>query len=345
MSSANVIRLQLESALAHRIPSAFTPAPRIVRPVSSVGILAVDELLHGGLPIGEITEIIGPESSGRTSLSLSFLAHMTQAGKVCAWVDVSSALHPQSASAAGIDLARLLWVRCGVSQKGKAHVVPSCGFTLPKAYLAPPPVKKGLYGGGFGPHPRTESKGLSAAVSGFLAPEAIAPRCAEPQRRAKAETQPYEPTFPPLTAAARRSSVSGKPWARIEQALRVTDLLLQAGGFSAIVLDMGSIAPEFALRVPLGTWFRYQKAAERSQVSIVLLTQHACAKSSASLVLRLQAGAMQDEETVFTGMDYRVEAIRDRFNTPPSNVIPLRRPPQRETGARWKSRMTWADSK
>jgi len=345
MSSANAVRLQLESALAHRIPSAFTPAPRALRPVASVGILAVDEFLHGGLPIGAITEIIGPESSGRTSLSLSFLARMTQAGKVCAWVDVSSVLHPQSASAAGIDLARLLWVRCGVSPKNRSRPEPSSGFAIPKAYLAPPPVKKGLYGGGFGPHPRTESKGLSAAVSDFLAPEAIAPRCAEPQRRAKVETQPYEPTSPTLTADTRQPPVSGKPWARIEQALRVTDLLLQAGGFSAIVLDMGSIAPEFALRVPLGTWFRYQKAAERSQVSIVLLTQHACAKSSASLVLRLQAGAMQDEETVFTGMDYRVEAIRDRFNTPPSNVIPLRRPAQRVTGASWKSRMVWAASR
>ncbi|MDQ2834513.1 MAG: hypothetical protein M3Y50_12345 [Acidobacteriota bacterium] len=41
----------------------------------------------------------------------------------------------------------------------------------------------------------------------------------------------------------------------------VTDLLLQAGGFSAIVLDLGSIAPEHVSRIPLATWFRYGAAA------------------------------------------------------------------------------------
>ena len=47
-----------------------------------------------------------------------------------------------------------------------------------------------------------------------------------------------------------------KPWSKIEQALRSTDLLLQSGGFGAIVLDMGSLTPESASRVPLATWFR-----------------------------------------------------------------------------------------
>src|SRR5579863_10416038 len=64
------------------------------------------------------------------------------------------------------------------------------------------------------------------------------------------------------------------------------DLLLQAGGFSAIVLDMAGIAPEHAARVPLATWFRYRAAVERTRASLLLLTQHSCAKSSAELLLR-----------------------------------------------------------
>ena len=136
---------------------------------------------------------------------------------------------------------------------------------------------------------------------------------------------------------------SGKPWARIEQALRVTDLLLQAGGFSAIVLDMGSIAPEYASRVPLATWFRYRAAAERTQTSILLVTQHACAKSSAGLVLRLHPGtALREERTVFTGVEYRVEVARQRFQTVSSNIVPLRKPPQRTTDASWQSHTPWA---
>ena len=102
MPSASAIRLQIESALAARIPSALTPAPRIVRPVAPTGIDALDELLRGGLPVGAITELIGPECSGRTSVALSFVAGMTQAGRVCAWLDVSNALDPASAAAAGV---------------------------------------------------------------------------------------------------------------------------------------------------------------------------------------------------------------------------------------------------
>ena len=290
MPSTFALRQQIEASLAARIPSALTPAPRILRPVASVGISAVDELLDGGLPLGAITEMVGPECSGRTSLALSFVSQMTQAGKVCAWVDVSNALDPESAAATGIDLSRLLWVRCGVSPSMKMESIAMDGFTLPEKYLIPPPVKKGLHGGGFGPHPRNEVKGLSDAVSGFLNIEVTMPRCAEPQRRIKQEREVFEPDRPKRAAPRKKPVVARKPWSRLEQALRVADLLLQAGGFSAIVLDMGSIAPEYASRVPLATWFRYRAAAEKTQASILLLTQHACAKSSAGLVLRLQPG-------------------------------------------------------
>jgi hypothetical protein len=278
-------------------------------------------------------------------LALSFISQMTQSGKVCAWVDVSNALHPESAAATGVDLSRLLWIRCGVppATNTKSISTSTDCFALPEKYLIPPPTQKGLHGGGFGPHPRTEVKGLSDAVSGFLRPELTAPKCAEPQRRIKPEREVFEPN-PPKRAIPRRTSIiSGKPWPRLEQALRVTDLLLQAGGFSAIVLDMGSIAPEYASRVPLATWFRYRAAAEKSQASILLLSQHACAKSSAGLVLRLHPGnALHEEKTVFTGVEYRVEVARERFKPVSTNVIPLRKPPQRATDASWQSRTAWA---
>src|ERR1700678_3180911 len=115
MPSSVTLRLQIEAVLTNRIPSALTPPLRIIRPVISTGIASVDELLTGGLPLGAITEIIGPECSGRTAFALSFLTQIVSEEKVCAWVDVTDSLHPESAAAAGIDLARLLWVRCGVS--------------------------------------------------------------------------------------------------------------------------------------------------------------------------------------------------------------------------------------
>jgi recombination protein RecA len=345
MPNTSAIRLQLESALARKIPSALTPAPRIIRPASPTGISEIDALLDGGLPIGAITEMVGPEASGRTAVALSFLRHLINAGRVCAWVDVSDTLSPESASAVGIDLARVLWVRCGVS---KATTKPSGDykFSLPEKYLIAASTKRGLHGGGCSGHPRNEVKGLPDAVSGLLRAETIAPRCAEPQRKVQRERETFVALSQPNLPRADARFSTSKPWARIEQALRVTDLLLQAGGFSAIVLDMASIAREHASRVPLATWFRYRAAAERTQASFLLLTQHPCAKSSGELLIKFLPGeACRDEATVFTGIEHRLEVVRRRFTQSPANVVPLRKPPQRANAAQWKSQTTWAGAR
>jgi len=75
------------------------------------GIPALDALT-GGLPRGCLTEIYGTASSGRTSVMLAALAAATGRGEYCAVIDSSDTLDPHSLAAAGIDLDRLLWVRC-----------------------------------------------------------------------------------------------------------------------------------------------------------------------------------------------------------------------------------------
>lgn len=342
MPSATALRRQIEEALAEKIPSALTPAPKIPNAVMATGITPLDELLQGGLPQGAVSELVGPECSGRTSIALSFIARMTQAEKVCAWIDVSNALDPISAAAAGVDLKRLLWVRCGVAEKPAKTA--QYEFTLPEKYLIAPPIKRGLHGGGFGGHPRHEIKGLSNALGDLLDTHAIAPRCAEPQHHARPRQEVTLLTTPRVSGVPRPPAAA-KPWSRMEQALRSTDFLLQAGGFGAIVLDMGSLAPEFVSRVPVATWFRYRAAAERTQSSILLLTQYACAKSSAELMLRLQpAEAICDESTVFTGVRPRVQLVRQRF-APQSNIVPMRKPPQRVDEAQWECRTSWAGAR
>ena len=96
----------------------LTPASRLeIRPAPemvSSGIPAIDALT-GGLPRGCLTEICGPPSSGRTTLLLAALAAATRRGEFCVVVDASDALDPHSAAACGVDLDRLLWVRCGES--------------------------------------------------------------------------------------------------------------------------------------------------------------------------------------------------------------------------------------
>ncbi|MES2222396.1 MAG: recombinase RecA [Acidobacteriota bacterium] len=343
MSTAATLRAEIETSLAHRIPSALTPAQRIIRPVVATGIHALDQVLQGGLPVGAITEIVGPECSGRTALVFSFLASITRTAKVCAWVDVSDVFHPESAAASGIDLDWMLWVRCGVRRPKNIQQISKDSFVLPEKYLVPSPIMRGLHGGGFGPHPRGEGKGLPEALHNLFQNET------KPALHSGSQAKPGAEKFPlvshPLAGSARQVAQvsSAKPWSRIEQALRVTDLLLQAGGFSAIVLDMASLAPEFALRVPLGTWFRYRTAAEHSQTSLLLLTQRACAKSSAGLVLQMQtAKPLQKEATVFTGIQHGVEVTRERFQPAPAKVVPLRKPPQSVRNAHWQSETPWA---
>lgn len=62
---------------------------------------------------GSITEIAGGPSSGKTSLLLSLLSKLTQAGEVCAIVDSNNSFDPYSAILSGVELENLLWVRCG----------------------------------------------------------------------------------------------------------------------------------------------------------------------------------------------------------------------------------------
>ena len=104
------LRSEVELALAGRVASPFAIPERRVEIVST-GISEIDALV-GGLPRGALTEICGPAGSGRTSLLFSALGARTSHAEACALVDGSDAFDPQSAQAAGIDLKRLLWVRC-----------------------------------------------------------------------------------------------------------------------------------------------------------------------------------------------------------------------------------------
>lgn len=328
--------------MAGRIPGALTPVAKTIREVMPTGVAAVDEVLEGGLPVGAVTEMIGAECSGRTALALSFVAGVTRAERVCAWVDVSDALSPESAAAAGVDLRRMLWVRCGVV--AKKSVGARGDFKLAEKYFAAPVVKKGLHGGGHGTHPRMEVKGMSEGVGALLRESgAVAHRCAEAQRRERGRGERVEAVGWVAKGVAKSGGVS--VWGRMEQAMRVTDLLLQAGGFGAIVLDMGSLAPEQVSRIPLATWFRYAAAAERSRSSVVLLTQHTCSKSSAGLVLRMTADEAKGEGTVLGGLRCSVEVSRQRgldVAKRESKVVTMKKPSQRVNGVAWSSRTVWA---
>jgi recombination protein RecA len=198
------------------------PAPEMV----SSGIPQLDALT-GGLPRGCLTEICGPASSGRTSMLLCALAHATQRGEVCALVDAGNAFDPASAANAGMEMSRLLWVRC-------RKAVPRSQF----------PVLSSLPRHNFG-NSREFDK-------------------------------------------ARRVSES-----RLEQVLKVTDLLLQSNGFGIIALDLGDIPAASARRIPLASWFRFRRAIEHTPTALLVLEQQPIAGSCSSVLLKLSAVSSQ----------------------------------------------------
>lgn len=75
----------------------------------STGSLTLDIALGiGGLPKGRIVEIYGPESSGKTTMTLQAIAQCQKAGGTCAFIDAEHALDPQYAHKLGVDLDNLL---------------------------------------------------------------------------------------------------------------------------------------------------------------------------------------------------------------------------------------------
>jgi hypothetical protein len=119
-------RADLESLLRARqldrtLTTAIPPTdPRDECSIAQTGGRSLDALLGGGFPRGQLSELVGPRSSGRMSLLLQLMAAATSRGELVALVDVLDMLDVASAAAAGVDLTRLLWIR--------GHVVTSPGF-------------------------------------------------------------------------------------------------------------------------------------------------------------------------------------------------------------------------
>jgi recombination protein RecA len=393
LQSAALLRQQLEDTLGDRIPSAFSPRSRVEPEQVPCGIAKIDGLLRGGIPVGMLSEFVGPESSGRTTIALALVAGITSREKVAAWIDVADTLDPETVAANGVALERLLWVRCGAKS---GHVAAASaapdgrGINLPVSVSSSAvPVR-----GGGSPHPRSEDKGMPQAISAMMqahgglydrhvrrekksigtpgvpnrplvfrsqdreeqvssdrvpshrSQQQIAARCAEPLPRERFETVQKKWVLGKPECANIQQAPVKRSWDALDQALKVADLLLQGGGFSLIVLDLGSIPAEMAWRIPLATWFRFRTACERTQVSLLVLTQHPCTRSSAGVVLRMPVGQMEAQNKVMTGIAYCAEAERQNFGSK-DKIVSIRKQPHGEYGmaTRWSGGTWWAVSR
>ena len=233
-------RAALESLLRARqldrtLTTALPPVdPRDDAALAPSGVASLDARLGGGFPRGQLSEIVGPRSSGRTSLLLQLAAAATARGELVGLVDELDGLDVESAAAAGVDLARLLWIR--------GHVVSNPGL------------------------------------------------CGDLNQRA------------------------------LEQAIRAFTLVLQAGNFGLVVLDVAE-APSAALRrLPFTTWLRLQRMVEGSQTACVLIGSQPMARSSAGLTLQLgtqelgiRSGfGVRFGDSLFDGLNVHARIVRAR---------------------------------
>jgi recombination protein RecA len=241
-SSLSLARANLESLLRARkldrtLTSTLPSQPvRDELAVAPTALGSVDAGLGGGFPRGQLSELVGPRSSGRTSLLLQALAAATSRGELVALVDALDSFDVESASAARIPLERLLWVR--------GHVVANPGL------------------------------------------------CRDLNQRA------------------------------VDQAIKALTLVLQAGNFGLVVLDVAEAPHEAIRRLPFTTWLRLQRMVEGTQTACVLVGTEPMARSSAGLTLRLVPGVRDSgfemsrgsrfRGRLFEGLDVTASVVRAR---------------------------------
>ena len=230
---ANYALAVLESALrARKLDRTLTTAlPPLERRDESAlvptAIAALDACLHGGLPRGQLSEMTGPRSSGRTTLLLQMMAAATRRGEIAALIDTFDRLDVASAGASGLDLDRLLWIR------GEAI---------------------------------SETGGLQERT--------------------------------------------------VDRALKALNLVLQAGGFAYVAIDLADVPPAALARIPFTTWLRVQRIIEGSDTACVLVAPRPLARSAGGLTLTLTASARwtgaADRSRHLTGADLTVRVVSPR---------------------------------
>lgn len=242
---ANHALAHLETALrARKLDRTLTTALPLDRRDASAllatDVAALDASLRGGVPRGQLSEIAGPSSSGRTTLALQAIAASTRRGELAALVDTFDRLDVASAAAAGIDFDRLLWIRGS-------------------------------------------------------------------DRR-------WEPAS--LPGDARRAESGAGPETIINRALKALNLVLQAGGFACVVLDLADAPPVALKRIPFTTWLRVQRIIEGSDTACLLVAPQPLARSAGGLTLLL-AGRTRwtgdaDSNRHLTGTDVTVRVVSPR---------------------------------
>lgn len=195
---------KLDHTLTSAVPSPEPLANDVIRWLVPTGIDDLDARLRGGIPRGQLSEFVGPRSSGRLAVVVSALAEATRRGEAVALVDPLDMFDPVSAAASGIDFARMLWIRG--QALSSARVSLSCEYgTLQKS---------------------------------------------------------------------------------LDRAVKALNLVLQAGGFGLVVLDLAEFAPQTIKRLPFTTWLRLHRVIEGGETACLLIGVEPIARSAGGVTVQ-----------------------------------------------------------
>jgi RecA DNA recombination protein len=220
-----VARAALESLLRTRkldttLTTALPPeGPDQADRAVPIGHETLDRSLGGGVARGQISEITGLGSTGRTALAHALLAGVTTRGELAACIDALDRFDVASAVSAGVQLERLLWIR--------GEDVASMQPALDPAW--------------------------------------------EPGR-----ARPGQGRQTPMGRAVSR-------------ALKATSLVLSAGGFGVVVLDLADVPRRVLGALPFTTWLRLQRLIASSDTACVVIADLPLARSAGGATVRLES--------------------------------------------------------
>jgi len=253
-------------------------------------------------PLAQIWSI-SRDSSGLTTFLLSAFARVTQSGHCCALIDAGDSFDPISAESAGVILDCVLWVRCREKVKHKPSQDSKQLFFSRQPSIA-------------SDHLLSSNSHISATVvlsmgkgvcSSAWQLSGSGQQISAPRGRVLGDNGKHfnrHNQHKIISCSQSATNSKNKRLSPLEKAFKAADILVQNGGFGLIVVDLRNIETTKVRKVPLTTWFRFARIAEKTQTALLFLTNVPAPQSCAGLTVhmgvdstsRLNNGALWSEE-------------------------------------------------
>jgi len=117
---------------------------------------------------------------------------------------------------------------------------------------------------------------------------------------------------------------------RLEQVLKTTDLILQSGGFGLVALDLAGIPEKFVRRIPLASWFRFQRAVDHTKTALLVVSEFFCAQTCAAMAVKLcnepslvrhRPSGKSAHSEILEAMTIQAEIVRSRLERKPMQSV------------------------